>query len=141
MLLCWLKFDSQGYSPRMAVLFHQSEVFLFRNDTRKVIQPGNYRIIIIYRALVIRSRCVVDTSLDPWLVKLVITVGGRVEEFYPRCITCAHLQSVTAKRISCKYACPKAKLRIAGSAPIPVTIIDVADYLTIHKMAVDHNMR
>lgn len=141
MLLCWLKFDSQGYSPRMAVLFHQSEVFLFSYDTREVVQPGNYGNIIKCRALIIRLCRVVDTSLDPWLVKLIITVGGRVEELYPRSATCAHLQSVAAEGVRRKDAFPEAEIRIAGSAVIPVAVIDIADYLTIHKMAVDHNVR
>ena len=141
MLSCWLKFDGQGYSPRMAVLFHQSEVFLFRYDTRKVIQPGNYGNIIKCRALIIRLCCVVDTSLDPWLVELITAAGGRVEELYPRGVTCAHLQSVAAERVRREDTCPEAELRIARPAPIPVTIIDVADYLTIHEMAVDHNVR
>lgn len=141
MLSCWLKFDSQGYSPRMAVLFHQSEVFLFSYDTRKVIQPGDYGIIIKCRALVIRSRRVVDTSLYPWLVELITAVGGRVEEFHPRGVTCAHLQSVAAEGVRREDTCPEAELRIARPALVPVTIIDIPDYLTIHETAIDHHVR
>ena len=125
----------------MAVLFHQSEVFLFSYDTRKVIQPGDYGIIIKCRALIIRLRRVVDTSLDPWLVKLVITVSGRVEEFHPRGVARAHLQPVAAEGVRREDTCPEAELRIARSAPIPVTIIDIPDYLTIHETAIDHHVR